>query len=387
MAARAVAAFSLLLLLSLPGHALAAGELRIGGAVVTWEQGAISERDLNGDATGVRIRFADGTRGTADRVVVRSKSGGGGVLVERFHLSNMIIENPEFSMAFANLDWRGLRYAGEGFVDLLAGEVDAGRIEDIGSLEVDGLSMTGEAPNPLTVTVDTLRIQTRPVRVAALPDKPLHEATAAVRGLVMLPSWDDPIRPGYERFLELVGRESLPVDMDFAVTLREGADRVDFTTTHVVDIDGLGEVGSILGTGMLNSTLRLFDALPADTGPQQDELGGMLIAGTVFNKAELRVVDSGLLDALMEFGRRAEGLSRRQQVDRAMAQLSRFVGTFAPQSWRAMAPPIRAFLATGGVLEVSMRPNAPVPMSTFIGFTVSPDVMLSVLGLDIRHQP
>ena len=386
MGVRTVAAFSLLLLLLLPGLAAAAGELRIGGAVVSWEEGGINEEDLNGDAAGVRLLFADGTRGTADRLVVRSESGGGGVLVERFHLSNMIIENPEFSMAFANLDWRGLRYAGEGFLDLLAGEVDAGRIDDFGRLEVDGLSIANETRD--TVTVDTFRIETRPVRVAALPDWPLLEGTAAVRGLVMLPSRDAPFRREYEHFLELVGRESLAVDMDFAGTIREGPDRVDGTTTLVVDVDGLGEVGVILGTGMLNSTLRLLESLDARTGPKEDRLGEMLIAGTVFNRAELRVVDSGLLNALMEAGRRAEGLSRRRQVDRIMAQLGQFVGTFAPQSWRVMAPPIRAFLETGGVLAATMRPNAPVPVNTFIGgFAASPDVMLSVLGFDIRHQP
>ena len=385
MGSRTIAAISLLLLLLLPEQVTASGELRIGGALVLWEEGHINEENLNGDAAGVRLRFADGTTGSADRIVVRSRKDGDGILVERFQLSNMIVENREFSLAFSNLDWRDLHYAGESFLDLLAGEVDTGNIHDFGRLKVDGLSIANESRD--TVTVDTFRLVTRPVRIAALPDRPLLEGTAAVRGFVMLPARDAVIRHGYDHFLELVGRDSISVDMDFAATTMEGPDRVDSTTTLVVDVDGLGEVGVILGTGMLNSTLRLFEALDTDAGPPGDEMLEMLIAGMTFNKMELRIVDSGLLDALVEINRRTEGASRREQVERGMRRLALLVGKYAPQTWRVIAAPVQAFLETGGALTASLRPNAPVPASAFAGFAASPDVALSILGFDILHQP
>ena len=403
MTARLIAASAALALLFSGLPALAAGEIRGDGFVLSWEEGDISLEDLSGDASGVRIRFGGGNTATADRMVVRSRNEGRVVVVERFHLSNLMVEGDAAAFTLSDLDWRQLRFEQGSGRGRSAEGFGLRRILDFGRLKLTGFNAM-DPEERIATTVDEFLLEMSPVRVAALPGTPLHEFRVAVSKLSVRPTGFSPHRhadvhfapedghyEGFDHddfigFLGLIDRDALHLDINAALALDEAEDRVNGHIGFSFDGDGLFEVGFRLSLGLLNSALRMHDPLGLENRGQNGEAMARLALELFLNRGELYIRDNGFQATLKEHFESEGHVAWRDMVNEFMFGLEHAVGVFAPQTWTVVRPTIRSFLERGGRLSASMHPTHPVSVRYLAGFAAAPDAILSILGFSMRHE-
>ena len=390
MGTRTIGAVALLSIFTGLGTASADGELSTRGFTMVWEEGEFARGDPAGDLRQIRFRFEDGVTGTADRLRFSTRMDGGDLLVERWNLTNFTIRTDDATLAGADFDWRLLRIDGASPLD---DDFDFEQVSDPGRLRIRGLLGRDDLDNRFAI--DEVLIESSPFTASSLPGLPFPEIEFSIRNLVPLPSPDAIGRPGneffdsyeeyenYLAFLDFIDRDELSVDMSLTFGLDEAPDRVNASVATRFEIDGLGEIAADLDFSLLNSTLRLI----AEMGDEFDDWDlGFLSGGLLLNGGELRIRESGLIASIREADRRSGTEQWDGVVEDLIYEMAVNFGSFAPRTWFLVEPEIRGFLGSGGSLATSLRPGAPVPAVTLLGFAAAPDAAFSLLGFDMRHQ-
>lgn len=380
--------FALIVVLAAPFYAQAAGQLQLPSATIEWQEGDLNPDTLNGLASGIMIQFDDGRNAYADTLEIATTPAGESLRIDTLQASNFTMEDGAETLAFTRLNWSGAVIEGQtnDVASLLAESIFAETVVDFGEIEILGFNLLTRAGE--NISIDRFFLKTSPVTVAALPDVPLHAGDMLVENMVLVPSTEDPDRADYHAFLEAIGQKNLSIDVSMASNVGEAEDRVNSDTTMVVSVNGMGEIRLFLDMGMLNASLMTINSLAMDHDSSVgDHFLSMLMTGLFFNAAEISIRDTGFLPIVLEAYANENGMDIDQASQNIMDLIALSVGSYAPQTYTSMAPEVEKFLEQGGMLELTMKPFTPVPITSFITFAAVPDTAVSVLGMEIRHRP
>ena len=366
---------------------LASGNVRIGEAVINFQSGSIDPETLNGEISGITINMADGRTSYADRLTIYSTSDGDTLTLDQLTIINMIMEDYDGSLAMSQLDWRGLVITGgaDNIGVIFSEDFNPENIAVTGEVIIKGVGFGNN--NGESVSIDEILVNSIPVTVDAMPDVPLQEGEIQINNLVFVPAADVDYRPEYDAFLRQIGREAISSSLTIRGQIDERPDRVNSSSDVLLDVDGMGQVSLELDIGMPNATLQLLNSMVGLQSANQEEYMTVLLTGLLFNQSSIVLRDNGLLDVIMLYQQSQTGMSKDSMVNIIMDQLAMTLGLYAPQTYAMVSRPIRSFLQDGGTLSIEMRPASPVPATSFLGFAAVPDMAMSVLGIDVRHQP
>jgi hypothetical protein len=372
------------LLISALSHA---GTLSYRGGEIEYQSGYMDPETFNGEIRGVTFLLNTGETAFADYMKIRTTplDNPDRLRVDTFRMSNFTFESTDGILAFSSVDLSGLELRGSSpdIGDLFSGDYIEDDILLIGDAELQGLYM--DLPEEGVVSLNSLKLSTRQIEINVLETLPMQEGTIILDQLVLSPA---SASSDFAEELAELGLDQLVINARFDTNIDEKVDRVDTAMEGDITINGLGQIRLLLDIGFLNSTLQMLDAvLRSRELASNEQLGTLILSGGLFNKAEITLVDRGILPLAFSSYRNETGTGRDQVVAEIMDMLAMSTGLFAPRSYTLFAPEIKRFLLTGGSLRFLMRPSGPTPFSSFLGFAAAPDTAISLLGADIQHYP
>ena len=378
--------------------AIAGGRIDLPNGYIDYQSGYFDSGKLDGDISGVTIHDNRKIVAEASRLVIKTRpmADSLGMVVERLEIDDLLIMDDSTAVSLGSFYLDGMVV--EGVRPSLAAlqQLDTDRVQ---LLETGAINLK---EMDLLDTDSGIRMYLRSARMTSLPityTDPLlldeHRFDLALEGGSIIP---DPEYSSNSELLDLLAMLGLE-RIDFAMESRaqslfeNGGERLRQTSVLGLELAGLAGLDIELDMSVLGSTLKMLEAMQASGQLQESDdrmmetLGPVLLSGIMLNQVRLMLDDQGLLGLSLDNLAVAAGQTRQQFVSSMMALVSLQLGLYAPASQALITPPVQRFLEQGGQLTISLRPAEPVALMALAGFAAVPDTMLSVLGLQIDHQP
>jgi hypothetical protein len=112
-----------------------------------------------------------------------------------------------------------------------------------------------------------------------------------------------------------------------------------------------------------------------------------LSGAIAIESGRLVIDDSGLGDIAFAAAAEEEGVSEAEYRSMLRMSAAAGVGATFPENVARLLPPVEAMLKQGGRLSVIAAPAMPVPLTSFVGFAMYPDLAINQLRIALTHQP
>jgi hypothetical protein len=128
--------------------------------------------------------------------------------------------------------------------------------------------------------------------------------------------------------------------------------------------------------------------LPLLAEPEDNAMAMLGLSGAIaIESGRLVIDDSGLGDIAFAAAAEEEGVSEAEYRSMLRMSAAAGVGATFPENVARLLPPVEAMLKQGGRLSVIAAPAMPVPLTSFVGFAMYPDLAINQLRIALTHQP
>jgi len=241
-----------------------------------------------------------------------------------------------------------------------------------------------DAPDAM-VSVDL--ITTLPFAFGLLSSGELVVTSAGfdIQGVTVM-AQDDQGQDPFFQALEARGISDLGMDMRVESRAEVGGD--DLRVFYGIET-GMGELSSLRLGLVLSINQDAYQRLvPLLSDPEENAAALLGLSGAAaLDGAELVIEDSGMLDVLFEISAAEGGMSTGEARSMVRMVIAAALQESFPGTAARLLPPIEAMIRSGGRLTLMARPEAPVPLSSAVGFAMFPDMAVDQLGVSITHTP
>jgi len=241
-----------------------------------------------------------------------------------------------------------------------------------------------DAPDAM-VSVDL--ITTLPFAFGLLSSGELVVTSAGfdIQGVTVM-AQDDQGQDPFFRALEARGISDLGMDMRVESRAEVGGD--DLRVFYGIET-AMGELSSLRLGLVLSINQDAYQRLvPLLSDPDENAAALLGLSGAAaLDGAELVIEDAGALDVLFEIAASEGGMSTGEARSMVRMGIAAALQESFPGTAARLLPPIEAMIRSGGRLTLMARPEAPVPLSSAVGFAMFPDMAVDQLGVSITHTP
>ena len=355
---------------------------------LVFEEGNFDVRRHSGNMQGVSF-FKNGVLTmTADQVDIETvgQPTGNNIHVKSFSMVNGTIVGAgaarfdEVHLTDVNF---GKISGGQKF-DLKAGydlNIISDGLSDDSSFQIKGLEVTEGGASTVIANIQTLGLS-----FDRLPDGQRYFKSAGVMidGLTVSLTDIDPEMQDFADLLRARGITSATIDMALSQNARiVGTALQAEHTTNLV----LRDLASLEMVSNFNLSFTALAALDKAGVEGIDDLSDMMgvLDGAELASFSATYLDNGLVDVMVELAAVKEQMSVEEVRSTARYMLSQTLNQLLPHNGQRLTEPVDNLIKQGGGLELVIRPEQPIPLASFLGFLIMPDMAIDQLGLELKH--
>lgn len=367
--------------LLMPHMAAARTTLQVGNGVeLSFAAGDIDIKSGSGELFGVEIHEDGMVALTAAYLKIDADGTMGG---PDWYIRTLLIKNalmPDDGLFINQIEAQDI-FAGAFRGDTVPG--DPATVTEQSFIKMTNLSVEAEKA---LVSVD--EISSLPIRLAESSSGTpvVAKSGMAIKGMSVMPLEQSPGNDPLIDKLAERGINSVELDLIILSTIDVAETGMHVGYEVISDIRDLAaiefSVRFVIDDDVYERLLPLL-AAPEDNGMAMLGLSGAIAV----ESGRLVVDDTGLGDIAFAVAAAEEGVSEAEFRSMARMSAAAGVGATFPENVAWLLPPIEAMLQRGGRLTALASPDAPVPLSSVIGFAMFPDLAIDQLGIALNHQP
>jgi hypothetical protein len=355
--------------------------LQIGdGMTLSFSDGDIDVRSGSGELHGVEISENGEVALTADYLNIDAEGTLGD---DDWYINSLLMKNalvPDAGLFINRVEMR----------DLFAGALDGTLVADSQAVvtEQSLIRMTNLSLEAEEALISIDEISSLPIRLSEPTPGNIvvTEGGLAVKGMTIMPLAQ---ARGRNPLIDNLAERGLnSVALDFIVMTK-----IDFLETgmHVgyefaADIHDLANIEFAVRFAVDDDVYALL--LPLLAEPEDNAMAMLGLSGAIaIESGRLVIDDSGLGDIAFAAAAEEEGVSEAEYRSMLRMSAAAGVGATFPENVARLLPPVEAMLKQGGRLSVIAAPAMPVPLTSFVGFAMYPDLAINQLRIALTHQP
>ena len=350
------------------------------GIELSFADGGIDIRTGSGELHDVEIREDGVVVITADFLSIEAE---GAIGTDDWYIRNLLMRNalvPEIGLFINRTEMRDIA------VGRLSGASQANAETFVTEDSFFRLTNLGIEAEGVIVSVD--EIGSLPVRLAELApgNMIVVDGGISMKRMTIMPL-DQTLgnNPLIDKLAER-GMNSVVLDLALLANIDLSGSEMMLDYEFMTDIQDLGTLELQFGLAVDRGVYQQL--LPLLATPEENSAAMLGLFGAIaFESGRLVVDDTGLSDIVFAIAADEEGVSTRQMRNLASMMVAAGVASTFPENEGWLLPPIEAMVRQGGRLTATAMPGTPVPLSSAVGFAMVPDLAISQLGIDLRHQP